>query len=240
MKVRYVLLYRRISGGYISPREKEKEEENEKEKERETERECRIVAAYGSVTELKAWVLAGVRTRTCAALSAPRVFVCEIAPYTLSRWKVRYIVNPVLSTLSRRRSLYQVPPGCICSTILLFLSLFPIIAVSSSLFRSNYPVSPFFFLPHLRQYRSSLLQLHSLSFSLSLSCARERRPFLVFSFPYSCSLRSPRYNPGTLAWYNRPFSIPHPHYTIDLYYASYLYLHGRVYFNFVSCYIVLY
>lgn len=134
---------------------------------KERQRECRIVAAYGSVTELKAWVLAGVRTRTCAALSAPRVFVCEIAPYTLSRWKVRYIVNPVLSTLSRRRSLYQVPPGCICSTILLFLSLFPIVAVSSPLFRSNYPVSPFSFLPHLRQYRSSLLQLHSLSLSLT-------------------------------------------------------------------------
>lgn len=213
MKVRYVLLYRRISGGYISPREKEKEEENEKEKERETERECRIVAAYGSVTELKAWVLAGVRTRTCAALSAPRVFVCEIAPYTLSRWKVRYIVNPVLSTLSRRRSLYQVPPGCICSTILLFLSLFPIIAVSSSLFRSNYPVSPFFFLPHLRQYRSSLLQLHSLSFSLSRARARatslSRLLFSLFLFValtaiqsrYTCLVQPPFFHSASTLHY---------------------------------------
>lgn len=239
MKVRYVLLYRRISGGYISQREKEKEEENEKEKERETERECRIVAAYGSVTELKAWVLAGVRTRTCAALSAPRVFVCEIAPYTLSRWKVRYIVNPVLSTLSRRRSLYQVRQGVYAPPFYYFsrsflLSLFLLLSFALTIL--------FLLFSSFHIFASTALLYFNfiLSLSLSRARARERRPFLVFSFPYSCSLRSPRYNPGTLAWYNRPFSIPHPHYTIDLYYASYLYLHGRVYFNFVSCYIVLY
>lgn len=73
------------------------------------------------MTEPKAWVSV-FEPVPVPVLSAPRVFVREIAPYMLSRWKVRYIVNPVLSTLSRR-SLYQFPPGCICSTILLY-SLF--------------------------------------------------------------------------------------------------------------------
>lgn len=123
---------------------------------------------------------------------------------------MRYIANPVLSTLSRR-SLYQYPPGCIARHFIISLSSL----AASSLFRPNYPVSPF-----LLSSPSSPLR-----FNLIFS------PFPPLSsnglsFPYSCSSCTPRsrYDPGTLA-NSRPLSIPDPHYTIDLYRAPYLRLH---------------
>lgn len=127
-------------------------------------------------------------------LSAPRVFVREIAPYMLSRWKVRYIVNPVLSTLSRR-SLYQFPPGCMLHHFII------------SLFLARITRFPFSF--------AILFLLFPLPSSLPLFLARVR---VSFFFIVMFIVLISRYNPGTLA-NNRPFSIPDPHYTIDLYRA---------------------
>lgn len=103
---------------------------------------AKIVTTYGSVTELKAWVLVFE-----AVLSAPRVFVREIAPYMLSRWKVRYIVNPVLSTLSRR-SLYQFPPGCmlhhfIISLFLARITRFPVSFAPTAILFLLFPLPTF-------------------------------------------------------------------------------------------------
>lgn len=82
-----------------------------------------------------------------AVLSAPRVFVREIAPYMLSRWKVRYIVNPVLSTLSRR-SLYQFPPGCmlhhfIISLFLARITRFPVSFAPTAILFLLFPLPTF-------------------------------------------------------------------------------------------------
>lgn len=123
---------------------------------------------------------------------------------------MRYIVNPVLSTLSRR-SLYQFPPGCTLHHFIISLLL----ARIAHLF--------------LLSYSSPLLPTPPL-LSSSFSLARSR----FHLFPSYVLIYTARYNPGTLA-NNRPFSIPDPHYTIDLYRNAILIRYTRILFILGNC-----
>lgn len=140
------------------------------------------------MTELKAWVLVFE-----AVLSAPRVFVREIAPYMLSRWKVRYIVNPVLSTLSRR-SLYQFPPGCmlhhfIISLFLARITRFPV---------SFAPTAILFLLFPLPTFVSTALPSFSLTFPSFPSCVH--RAYTAIRSRYTCQ-QPPFFHSGSTLHY---------------------------------------